>query len=367
VDVSHILDPLNAAQRQAVAAEPRNILVLAGAGSGKTRVLVHRVAWYVQTGQASPRGILAVTFTNKAAAEMRGRIEALLRMPVGGMWVGTFHGIAHRLLRAHAREAGLPEQFQIIDSEDQLRIVKRAIRALGLDEERWPAKESQWFINARKDEGVRPDHVDDYGDPGMRQMLAVYRAYEDACARSGVVDFAELLLRAHELLRGDARLREHYQRRFRHVLVDEFQDTNAIQYAWLRQFVGAEGTVFAVGDDDQSIYSWRGARIENMQGFQRDFPGTLLLRLEQNYRSTAKILHAANALIAHNRARLGKELWTDGRAGDPLELYAAFNERDEARFCADQIAKLIEQGRSCEDIAILYRFSTQSRVFEELL
>jgi DNA helicase-2/ATP-dependent DNA helicase PcrA len=367
VDVSHILDPLNAAQRQAVAAEPRNILVLAGAGSGKTRVLVHRVAWYVQTGQASPRGILAVTFTNKAAAEMRGRIEALLRMPVGGMWVGTFHGIAHRLLRAHAREAGLPEQFQIIDSEDQLRIVKRVIRALGLDEERWPAKESQWFINARKDEGTRPDHVDDYGDPGMRQMLAVYRAYEEACARSGVVDFAELLLRAHELLRGEARLREHYQRRFRHVLVDEFQDTNAIQYAWLRQFVGADGTVFAVGDDDQSIYSWRGARIENMQGFQRDFPGTVLLRLEQNYRSTAKILQAANALIAHNRGRLGKELWTAGRAGDPIELYAAFNERDEARFCADQIAKLIEEGRSCEEMAILYRVSAQSRVFEEVL
>ena len=367
MDVTPILDPLNTAQREAVAADTGNILVLAGAGSGKTRVLVHRIAWYVATGQASPQGILAVTFTNKAAAQMRGRLEVLLGMPSGGMWVGTFHGIAHRLLRAHAREAGLPEHFQILDSDDQLRTIKRVIRAMDLDEARWPAREAQWFINARKDEGVRARHLQAMGDEVTEQMQRIYQAYEETCERSGVVDFAELLLRSLDLWRDDKDLLAHYQRRFRHVLVDEFQDTNSIQYAWLRHIVGSEGSLFVVGDDDQSIYSWRGAQVENMQSFSKDFAPSQLVRLEQNYRSTGTILNAANALIRHNQARLGKELWTDHADGDAIELYRAFNDREEARFCTEQIERWQEQGRRLDETAILYRTSAQSRVMEDAL
>ncbi len=367
MDVSHLIDGLNDAQREAVAAPPGHLLVLAGAGSGKTRVLVHRIAWYVQTGQATPHGILAVTFTNKAAAEMRGRIEQLLRAPAGAMWVGTFHGIAHRLLRLHWREAGLPQGFQILDSEDQLRVVKRVIRGLGLDDTHWPARDAQWFINARKDEGLRPGHLEDHGDQAQQTLITIYRAYEEACATAGAVDFAELLLRTHELLRDDPHLRAHYQRRFRHVLVDEFQDTNAIQYGWLRLLAGPDTQMFVVGDDDQSIYSWRGARVENMHDFIRDFPGSRLLRLEQNYRSTGNILAAANALIACNNARLGKELWTAGGEGDPIALYAAYNERDEARFCVDGMRRLHADGAAWRECAVLYRTSAQSRVFEEAL
>ncbi|HJP36218.1 MAG TPA: UvrD-helicase domain-containing protein, partial [Gammaproteobacteria bacterium] len=315
---SAILDSLNPAQHQAVTVAAPQALVLAGAGSGKTRVLVHRIAWYLETGQATPKGVLAVTFTNKAAAEMRARIESLLQRPVGGMWVGTFHGIAHRLLRAHWREADLPENFQIIDSEDQLRVVRRTLRSMNLDEHQWPAKECQWFINARKDEGLRPKHLDDAGDLNTQTLVDAYRTYEEACRRAGLVDFAELLLRAHELWRDTPALLDHYRERFWHVLVDEFQDTNALQYGLLRQLVGSDGNLFVVGDDDQSIYSWRGAKVENMQRFQRDFPRNEVIRLEQNYRSTGNILEAANALIANNPTRLGKELWTDGEDGDPI-------------------------------------------------
>jgi len=367
MDVSAVLDGLNAAQRDVVAAPAGNLLVLAGAGSGKTRVLVHRIAWYIQTGQANAHGILAVTFTNKAAGEMRGRIESLLQRPIGGMWVGTFHGIAHRLLRAHWQEAGLPENFQILDSEDQQRAVRRVIRALEIDESQCPPRESQWYINAQKDEGLRPQHLDDRGDASLRQMIRIYRAYEEHCARAGLVDFAELLLRAHELFRDQKALLGHYQQRFRHVLVDEFQDTNTLQYAWLRLLVGQSGAIFAVGDDDQSIYSFRGARMENMQRFQADFPGAKLHRLEQNYRSTGVILKAANALIAHNATRLGKKLWTDAGEGERVQLYSAFNEHDEARFVADRIAAAREGGGRFEECAILYRVSAQSRVLEEIL
>ncbi|OOG23378.1 DNA helicase II [Thioalkalivibrio denitrificans] len=367
MDVTSLLDALNPAQREAVSTDAGPVLVLAGAGSGKTRVLVHRIAWLIRVEGLSPHSILAVTFTNKAAAEMRGRIETLLGMPVRGMWVGTFHGLAHRLLRAHWQDADLPQGFQILDSDDQLRMVKRVLRALELDEARWPPRQAQWYINARKDEGVRPGHMEDHGDPVNRQMLRIYTAYEAACKRAGVVDFAELLLRALELLRDTPALLEHYRSRFRHILVDEFQDTNAIQYAWLRLLAGERIPVFAVGDDDQSIYGWRGARIEHIRHFSRDFPGTRLVRLEQNYRSTGTILKAANALIEHNDGRLGKKLWTEDTEGAPIALYAAFNEQDEARFVAGRIEEWQREGHRLSEVAVLYRSNAQSRVFEESL
>ena len=363
----NILAPLNERQREAVEATAQQVLVLAGAGSGKTRVLVHRIAWYLHTGQASPHGILAVTFTNKAAAEMRGRIEQLTGRPIGGMWVGTFHNIAHRILRAHAREAGLPEGFQIIDSEDQLRIVRRTIRGLNLDDSEWPPKEAQWFINARKDEGLRPNQIDDYGDGALHTLIDIYTAYEAACARSGLVDFGELLLRVHELFQSSPGVVRHYRERFWHVLVDEFQDTNAIQYAWLRQLAGDSGNVFVVGDDDQSIYSWRGAQVENMQRFRDQYSDHQLIRLEQNYRSTGNILNAANALIANNTGRLGKELWTDGQSGEPISLYGAYNDLDEARFVIDRILQWHDGAGRLDECAILYRTSAQSRVLEDAL
>ncbi|MEM7026773.1 MAG: DNA helicase II [Pseudomonadota bacterium] len=367
MDVSHVLDSLNTEQREAVAAPAGNLLVLAGAGSGKTRVLVHRIAWYIETDQASAYSILAVTFTNKAAAEMRARIENLLGQSLRGMWVGTFHGLAHRFLRAHWQEANLPETFQILDSEDQYRSVRRTIRALQLDESQFPPRESQWFINARKDEGLRPDKIDDHGDLTTAQMVRIYKAYQDNCERSGLVDFAELLLRTFELFRDHGAVREHYQHRFKHVLVDEFQDTNSLQYNWLRLLVGKRNTLFAVGDDDQSIYSWRGARVENMQAFEQDFPSVQLLKLQQNYRSTATILKAANKLIANNNARLGKDLWTEGEDGDRIGIYMAYNETDEARYVVDHIKQAPNQGKAYSDYAILYRVSAQSRVLEEAL
>ena len=365
MDVSRILDSLNPAQREAVAADNGNLLVLAGAGSGKTRVLVHRIAWYIATGQATPHGILAVTFTNKAAAEMRGRIEQLLGQAPRGMWVGTFHGLSHRLLRAHWQEARLPETFQILDNEDQYRTVRRVIRAMQLDEACYPPRQAQWFINARKDEGLRPAHIDALDDATTAQLIEIYKNYQDACERAGLVDFAELLLRVHELFKDQAALRGHYQQRFKHMLVDEFQDTSALQYAWLRLLAGPDNTLFAVGDDDQSVYSWRGARVENMRLFEQDFKDTRLLRLEQNYRSTATILKAANALIANNHGRLGKALWTEGEAGERIDLYMAYNEIDEARYVVDEIKDATGAGRSCDDFAILYRVRAQSRLFEE--
>ncbi len=367
MDVSRLLDPLNDAQREAVSAPPGHLLVLAGAGSGKTRVLTHRIAWLIQVEGASPYAILAVTFTNKAAGEMRGRTADLLGAPVGGMWIGTFHGLAHRLLRAHWAEAGLPQAFQILDAEDQYRLIRRVLKALALDESQWPPKQVQWFINARKDEGKRPQQIDARGDPHLGQMLRIYEAYEQHCRRGGLVDFAELLLRSHELLRGNPQVLEHYRARFRHILVDEFQDTNGIQYEWLRQLAGASAHVFIVGDDDQSIYGWRGARVENIQRFPKDFPGARLVRLEQNYRSTATILNAANRLIARNQGRMGKNLWTQGAQGEPILLYAAFNEVDEARFVVDRIRGWTEEGNARGDAAILYRSNAQSRAFEEAL
>jgi DNA helicase-2/ATP-dependent DNA helicase PcrA len=367
MDISDLLDDLNDAQREAVCAAPGNLLILAGAGSGKTRVLTHRIAFLIRTGQASPYGILAVTFTNKAAREMRGRIEELLGMPASGMWVGTFHGIAHRLLRSHWQEAGLPQAFSILDSEDQYRLIRRLLRELNLDENQWPPKQIQWYINGRKDEGLRPQHIDSYGDYHQEQMVKVYRAYEEACQRNGVVDFAELLLRAHELLRDRPEVLAHYRKRFRHILVDEFQDTNAIQYAWLRLLAGESGEMFAVGDDDQSIYGWRGAKVENIHRYQKELADVQMIRLEQNYRSTATILSAANALIAHNTDRLGKELWTEGEKGEPIRLYSAFNELDEARFVVERIADWVRLGNRRDEAAILYRSNAQSRVLEEAL
>jgi DNA helicase-2/ATP-dependent DNA helicase PcrA len=368
MDVSDILSPLNDAQREAVAAENRNMLVLAGAGSGKTRVLVHRIAWLIRAEGFSPWSILAVTFTNKAAREMRGRIEEMLQIPSHGMWVGTFHGLAHRLLKAHWKEAGLPQNFQILDSDDQLRLVKRVCRELELDESRWPPRQAQWYINAQKDEGLRAAHIEPpAGDLFVHTMLQVYRAYEQACERGGMVDFAELLLRAHELWLKSPAVLQHYQGRFRQILVDEFQDTNTIQYAWLRVLAGAHIPVVAVGDDDQSIYGWRGAKIENIQRFTEDFTDTRTVRLEQNYRSSQTILRAANGVIAYNQGRLGKELWTAGESGDPITLYAGFNEQDEARFIVEQIEEWIGAGNVRASAAILYRSNAQSRVLEEAL
>ena len=365
MDISDLLNGLNAAQREAVAAPAGNALVLAGAGSGKTRVLVHRIAWLIRAEGLSPQAILAVTFTNKAAKEMRGRIESMLRVSTHGFWVGTFHGLAHRLLKLHWREAGLAQNFQILDSDDQLRLIKRIVKELGLDDSRWPPKQVQGFINAQKDEGLRAPHIDAGGDFYLQTMLRAYTAYEEACARGSLVDFAELLLRAHELWLNNPALLAHYQTRFRHILVDEFQDTNAVQYAWLRVLAGKQVPVMAVGDDDQSIYGWRGARIENIQRFATDFAETQTIRLEQNYRSTQTILKAANGVIDHNFGRLGKDLWTEGDSGDPIDLYAGFNEHDEARFVVDRIDEWIRSGKERASVAVLYRSNAQSRVLEE--
>lgn len=367
MDITSIIEPLNAAQRRAVCAEAPSVLVLAGAGSGKTRVLVHRIAWLVTAESIPPQRILAVTFTNKAAREMRNRIEGLLALSTHDLWIGTFHGLAHRLLRRHAAEAGLPPGFQILDSDDQLRIVKRIIRSLQLDETRWPPRQALWFINGHKEEGRRARNLPEPGDPFERQMVAIYKTYEELCNRSGLVDFAELLLRCLELLQDKEELLEFYRRKFTHVMVDEFQDTNRIQYAWLRLLTQKEQNLFVVGDDDQSIYSWRGAQVENLHKFQKDYTQHEVVRLEQNYRSTGTILAAANALIGHNSDRLGKELWTEDGQGEPISLYTAFNEQDEAHFVARRIQAWAEQGNLRSECAILYRSNAQSRQFEEKL
>ena len=367
MDVSELLDGLNDNQRAAVAAPRSNLLVLAGAGSGKTRVLVHRIAWLMSVENCSPYSIMAVTFTNKAAAEMRHRIEHLIGTSQGGMWIGTFHGLAHRLLRAHHLDAGLPQDFQILDSEDQLRLLKRLIKSMNLDDKQWPARQGMWYINGKKDEGLRPKHIESYGNPIEQTWLRIYQAYQEACDRAGLVDFAELLLRAHELWLNKPHILNHYRERFTNVLVDEFQDTNNIQYAWIRMLAGDSGRVIIVGDDDQSIYGWRGAQVENIQRFLQDFPGAETIRLEQNYRSTNNILKAANALIANNNGRLGKELWTEGSDGEPISIYCAFNELDEARFVVNRIKVWMENGGALNDCAILYHSNAQSRVLEEAL
>ncbi len=362
-----IINSLNDAQRLAVSAPAQPMLILAGAGSGKTRVLVHRIAWQIEVNGLSAHNILAVTFTNKAAKEMRSRVENLLNISAQSMWIGTFHGLAHRLLRRHPKQAKLPNTFQVIDSDDQLRLIKRLVKALNIDDSQWPPKQVQWFINAQKDEGIRARHMPEPADLYNRQMLVLYKAYETQCDRSGLVDFAELLLRAHELLRDNDEVLEFYQDRFKQVHVDEFQDTNTIQYAWLRLLTEGKDNLFVVGDDDQSIYGWRGAKIENLHSFQSHYPNHQLIKLEQNYRSTGNILKAANQLIDNNNGRMGKNLWTESGEGELISLYSAFNELDEAYFVVEKIRQWVNEGGLRQDIAILYRSNAQSRTFEEKL
>ena len=367
MDVTHILEGLNDPQREAVSSPMSNSLILAGAGSGKTKVLVHRIAWLIEVESVSPNGVLAVTFTNKAASEMRSRIEGLLNVSARSMWVGTFHGLAHRLLRMHWEEAGLPQNFQIIDADDQLRLIKRILKSLDLDEKRWPARQASWFINEQKDEGRRSEQVEAGDDLFRITHKRIYEHYEEMCFSAGLVDFAELLLRSYELWLKNPSLLEHYRSRFKSVLVDEFQDTNTIQYDWLKLLSSGSSNVMVVGDDDQSIYGWRGARIENIHQFSRDFEGVFTIRLEQNYRSTQNILSAANKLIGNNQDRLGKELWSEGDPGELIKVYSGFNDIDEARFIVERSQQWIDQGGGPDEIAILYRSNAQSRVLEEAL
>ena len=360
------LDGLNEQQLEAVTLPGQSALILAGAGSGKTRVLTTRIAWLVHTAQASPHGLLGVTFTNKAAKEMLTRISAMLPINTRGMWVGTFHGLCNRMLRAHWREAGLPQTFQILDSADQLALIKRLMKTLNIDDERYPPRQAAWFINGAKDEGKRARDIDPY-DEFTRRMRDFYAEYDKQCQREGVVDFAELLLRSHEMLSKNDLLREHYQSRFRHLLVDEFQDTNRLQYLWLKLLAGPESSIFAVGDDDQSIYAFRGASAANMLDLQKDFAIERVIKLEQNYRSHGHILDAANALISHNERRLGKNLWTDEGKGEPLRVYEAASDLDEASFIVDEVKALRNDGVRLDEMAVLYRSNAQSRVLEHAL
>jgi DNA helicase-2/ATP-dependent DNA helicase PcrA len=360
------LEGLNEQQLEAVTLPEQSALILAGAGSGKTRVLTTRIAWLIQTGQVSPYGLLAVTFTNKAAKEMLTRISAMLPINTRGMWVGTFHGLCNRMLRIHAREAGLPSLFQILDTQDQLAMVKRIMKSMNLDEDLYPPRQGLWFIAGNKEEGRRSKDVEAYDD-FSEKMMQVYAEYDQQCQREGVVDFAELLLRSYELLSRNEVLREHYRNRFKHILVDEFQDTNKLQYRWLQLLAGEQNTIFAVGDDDQSIYAFRGANTANMQHLQRDFHVQRVIKLEQNYRSHAHILDAANALISHNRKRLGKNLWTAQGKGEPLRVHESPNDLDEAAFIVQEVKSLRLDGVSPGEIAVLYRSNAQSRVLEHAL
>ncbi|MGB2902138.1 MAG: UvrD-helicase domain-containing protein [Candidatus Dechloromonas phosphoritropha] len=364
--MSDLLAHLNPPQLQAVTLPPVHALILAGAGSGKTRVLTTRIAWLMSTNQVGPHGILAVTFTNKAAREMTARLSALVPINTRGMWIGTFHGLCNRLLRAHYREAGLPQTFQILDSADQLAMVKRLLKNLSVDDEKYPPRELTHFINAHKEQGVRAGQAEAY-DNYTQKRVELYAEYENQCNREGVVDFAELLLRCFELLQRNEPLRRHYQERFRYILVDEFQDTNKLQYAWLKLLAAGGARIFAVGDDDQSIYAFRGAEVGNMRDFERAWAGDNVIRLEQNYRSHGNILAAANALIKHNRERLGKNLWTDAGAGEPIRAFEAYSDLDEARFVIDEIRELVRDGLSPTQCAILYRSNAQSRVLEHEL
>jgi DNA helicase II / ATP-dependent DNA helicase PcrA len=362
-----LLDSLNPEQLAAVTLPRESALILAGAGSGKTKVLTARIAWLIQTGQVGPNGVLAVTFTNKAAKEMLHRISSMLPINTRSMWVGTFHGLCNRMLRAHWKEAGLPQAFQILDMQDQLSAIKRMYKVLGIDAEKFPPKQLSYFIGSAKDQGLRPKDVEAH-DEYHRMMVRLYEAYEAQCQREGVVDFAELLLRSFELLGANPALREHYQARFKYILVDEFQDTNSLQYNWLKRLAGSQGCIFAVGDDDQSIYAFRGARVANMVQFENDFNVQNRIKLEQNYRSVGNVLKAANVLIAHNKARLGKELWTEAGEGEAIRVYEATSDQDEAAFIIDRIKKLVlEEGYGRSDIAILYRSNAQSRVVEQAL
>jgi len=400
--MNSLLDHLNAPQLAAVTLPPVHALILAGAGSGKTRVLTTRIAWLISTGQVSPPGVLAVTFTNKAAREMQTRLAAMLPINVRGMWIGTFHGLCNRLLRAHYRDAGLPQLFQILDSADQQSAVKRLLKSLNVDDEKYPPRELCHFINAQKEQGLRPAAVEAYDD-WARKRVGLYEAYEAQCQREGVVDFAELLLRSYELLERNEPLRRHYQERFRHVLVDEFQDTNKLQYRWLKLLAGWEPSaaagpsqgaaafdteprsgeppspppsgrgqgsgccLFCVGDDDQSIYAFRGADVGNMADFEREFKVTNLIRLEQNYRSHGNILDAANAIIKNNPTRLGKNLWTEAGSGEPVRIYESYSDGDEARWIVDEVKALQRDGHTRAEIALLYRSNAQSRALEHAL
>ena len=364
--MADLLERLNPEQRAAVTLPAQSALILAGAGSGKTRVLTTRIAWLVSTGQVSPQGLLAVTFTNKAAKEMLGRLSAMLPVNVRGMWIGTFHGLCNRLLRAHHRDAGLPATFQILDSQDQLSAVKRLLKILNWDDEKFPPRQLQSFINGAKEQGLRAADIDD-SDGYNKKFIEFYQAYDDQCQREGVVDFGELLLRAVELLKRNTALRDHYRMRFRHILIDEFQDTNPLQYAWIKELSGEASAVFAVGDDDQSIYAFRGADVANMQHFEREFRVPNLIKLEQNYRSGGHILDAANAMIRNNAQRLGKNLWTEAGEGEQLRILEAASDSLEAYWLIDEIRDLIGQGFSRSEIAILYRSNAQSRVIEHTL
>jgi DNA helicase-2/ATP-dependent DNA helicase PcrA len=367
MDITSIIAPLNDAQREAVTAPSQAMLILAGAGSGKTRVLVHRIVWQIQVNGLSPQSILAVTFTNKAANEMRGRVENLLDSSASSMWIGTFHGIAHRLLRRHAEQARLPKDFQVLDSNDQQRLIKRILADLKIDDKELPAKEVQWFINEKKDAALRSFHLVGNEDKNTRRFLRIYQEYEAACERSGVVDFSELLLRVYELFRDNDNILQQYQQRFSQIHVDEFQDTNHLQYAWLTLLSPNRDNIFVVGDDDQAIYGWRGAKIENIYNFKDHYPTHQTIKLEQNYRSSGAILKAANHIIANNKSRLGKELWTDLPDGEKISVYGAFSDVDEAKYVVDRIRSWVEEGNKRVDVAILYRSNAQSRQFEEQL
>jgi DNA helicase-2/ATP-dependent DNA helicase PcrA len=363
---SAILTGLNDKQLEAVTLPDQSALILAGAGSGKTRVLTTRIAWLIQTEQVSPMGLMAVTFTNKAAKEMLTRLTSMLPINTRGMWVGTFHGLCNRLLRAHHREAGLPSTFQILDTADQLSAIKRVMKAMNVDDEKFVPKQVQGYINSCKEEGLRAHAVDAY-DAHSQKLREIYEEYDKQCNREDVADFAELLLRCYELLERDARIRDHYQTRFKYILVDEFQDTNRLQYLWLKLLAGKENCMFAVGDDDQSIYGFRGARVGNMRDFETDFNVQNIVKLEENYRSHSNILDAANAIISHNKNRLGKNLWTSADKGEPVRVYEAYNDNDEAQFIVDEIKMLHAEGTSLGDIALLYRSNAQSRILEHAL
>ena len=367
MDVSHILENLNDAQRNAVTSEKQHILVLAGAGSGKTRVLVHKIAWEVEALGKNPSSIMAVTFTNKAANEMRSRIESLLKVQLFDSWVGTFHGLSHKLLKRFYKEAGLSSGFTILDSDDQLRIIKRISKELNLEEATWPARQTQWQINAWKDEGTRAKDVNDEGDFYTETVCRVYKEYEEVCQKDDLVDFGELLLRSYEVVSNSKSVKTFFHSRFNSILIDEFQDTNTIQYKWLKEIASNKANVTAVGDDDQSIYGWRGAKVEHVNLFSKDFKETETIRLEQNYRSTNIILNAANALIDNNKDRLGKNLWTEKIEGEQIVLYQAYNEQDEARFIADILKDWMNKGGLYEEAAVLYRSNAQSRAIEEAL
>ena len=367
MDVSNILNELNDRQRDAVTSEAPSLLVLAGAGSGKTRVLVHRVAWIVEAMQSNPNSVMAVTFTNKAANEMKSRIQELLQSPLADLWCGTFHGLAHRTLKRFYKEANLISTFTVLDAEDQLRVIKRICKDNNLEESSWPAKQIQWQINSWKDAGKRPKNVDDNKDFYAETVKKIYSQYDEICKKDSLVDFAELLLKSYELLKTNKKVRDFFHRRFRHILIDEFQDTNVIQYAWLNEVASKEASITAVGDDDQSIYGWRGAKVGHLEDFKTKHKHNETIRLEQNYRSTSIILNAANSLIENNQARLGKNLWTESNEGEQITLYQAFNEQDEARFVAEIIKSWMDGGELFSDSAVIYRSNAQSRAIEEAL